>query len=240
MPTRRGVAIPLNTQGGQFLQLVHLFGMMYSADAAMRQSARQLRLTQQSHRPGSGGHNQTLRRSTKPKLKPAEYWTHTDWGRMISDSRTADPHTMEHKDFETEFRIPYAVFDEAVQSCEGEDWTRSSTRSGKKTRGKPCIPLEFKVLACFYRLGAGGIARTTSRTFNISRSLSQRFFKDFCAHYAQKYHETCRVPSTESEMRHIEDVYARMGFPGCLGALNTEHFVQLHVLVSCECDHDIC
>ena len=173
MPTRRGVAIPLNTQGGQFLQLVHLFGMMYSADAAMRQSARQLRLTQQSHRPGSGGHNQTLRRSTKPKLKPAEYWTHTDWGRMISDSRTADPHTMEHKDFETEFRIPYAVFDEAVQSCEGEDWTRSSTRSGKKTRGKPCIPLEFKVLACFYRLGAGGIARTTSRTFNISRSESE-------------------------------------------------------------------
>jgi hypothetical protein len=144
------------------------------------------------------------------------------YGRMISDPRTADPSTKQHRMFVAEFRVPYAVFQEILEDCRGLGWS-GSTAARCGGVGRPGLPLEAKVLSALYRLGTGCIARTQGALFGMSPSCAQRFFLDFCAHNAQNSQHECTVPSTVREMQRVERVYAKMGFPGCLGSVDGVH-----------------
>ena len=57
----------------------------------------------------------------------------------------------------------------------------------------------------------------------MSASLSDQFFKDFSAHCAQKYEEYCRPPTSEEEIREVEEVYSKAGLPGCVGSTDGVH-----------------
>ena len=168
--------------------------------------------------PGSGGHNQKKQRDLWRKpLKPEQFWTHTLWGQLLSHPQVGVQGSSQAREFETEFRVPYDVFVTIVQQHRGRKWTQSTTGKQMRKKGRPCIPLEFKILMCLYRLGGGSITRVTARVFSFSPSLADKFFKDFCAEFAQEYHHVCKPPETDAEIKAVESVYAKMGLPGCVG-----------------------
>jgi len=196
---------------GNFLEL---FTLVWGVAAACR-SVRARSSTIPS--PGSGGHNiKGIKTQYQQRMQPADFWT-TQWGKLLRNSEVRVPGSKVHKEFVAEFRVPFSIFEDIVQDCRGQEWTRSSTCSGKRKRGRPSLPLESKILGCLYRLGSGCLSRTVGRLFGSSNTVADRFFLDFCAFYAQKYGEECVVPATDQERRDVEEVYAQMGFPGCLG-----------------------
>jgi hypothetical protein len=204
-----------------FGRLLHLFNIVLCADKAHR-AARRAAYRAVS-RPGSGGHNFLgTKGAYKRVMTPEQFWL-SDWGSMIRDPDVSNPGSRAHRKFELEFRVPYAIFKDIVHDARDQAWARSSTKKGRKCRGRPCMPLEAKVLSCLYRLGCGCLARTQASLFGMSPSCAQQVFKDFCAWYAQKYYDECTVPETEQECRDVEEIYAKLGFPGCLGSVDGVH-----------------
>lgn len=220
---KRGIFM---NQAALFLEL---FTLVWGVSAACKSAARTRPSATAS--PGSGGHNfQDDKQPYKQRMQPADFWM-TEWGRLLRNPDVREPGTKEHKEFVAEFRVPFSIFEEIINDCHGQKWTRCSTRKGKRIRGRPSLPLESKVLGCLYRLGSGCLPRTVARLFGSSAATANTFFLDFCAFYAQQYGETCRVPVTEAERRDLEEVYAKMGFPGCLGVIVGCCFPQLYCLL---------
>ena len=196
---------------GKFMQL---FSMVLGVSSACRTAAFR---TSPTPSPGSGGHN--IKGDKAPyqqRMQPSAFWQ-TEWGKLLRNPAVNQPGSRVHKEFISEFRVPFSIFEDIVKDCTDQEWTRSSTGRGKKKRGRPSLPLESKILGCLYRLGSGCLPRTQGRLFGSSHTVADQFFLDFCAFYAQKYGEECVVPATEAERRDVEEVYAKMGFPGCLG-----------------------
>ena len=156
-------------------------------------------------------------------MSAADFLAENKYGKMISDPMTADPSSRQHRNFVAEFRVPFAVYTEILEDCRGQAWSGSTAARGGVGAGRPGIALEAKVLSALYRLGTGCIARTQATVFGLSPSCAQKFFVDFCAHQAQNFVCECDVPTTEDEIRKVEEVYARMGFPGCVGSVDGVH-----------------
>lgn len=174
-------------------------------------------------RVGSGGHNITeTKYAYKASLSREEFLAQNEFGQMISDPKTADPASREHRKFVAEFRVPFAVYTQILEDVRGSAWSGSTAARGG-VGGRPGLSLEAKVLSALYRLGTGCVARTQGSLFGMSASTAQRFFVDFCAHLSQRFQDECSVPCTEDEIKHVEHVYARMGFPGCVGSVDGVH-----------------
>ena len=189
-----------------------------------RRELRRLRLLKLAPGPGRGGHNSIGARDGYKKTASEDNVHATAWyGILLREPTISDPTSKTHQEFVSEFRVPYQVFVEIVEGCQGMHWAKTFTATRKKRRGTPPTPIEVKVLSALYRLGSGSIPRTISRLFNISTSLNDQFFKDFCAHYAQKYEEYCRPPSSDDEIREVEEVYSKMGLPWCVGSTDGVH-----------------
>lgn len=175
--------------------------------------------------PGRGGHNSTGERDEYRMKTLDDYWN-SPWGKDLKHPDLTNASSRRHREFEIEFRVPYAIFDQIVRECEDRPWARNSTSANQKqakARGRVPVPIEFKVMAVLYRLGCGCLPRTSAKLFGMSRSQADDFFKHFCAHYAQNYYKYCTLPQSETEMRDVEAAYARMGFPGCLGSVDGVH-----------------
>jgi hypothetical protein len=174
-------------------------------------------------RVGSGAHNITeTKNAYEPSLSPERFLAENQFGKMIADPMTADPASRQHRKFVSEFRVPFAVYTQILKDCRGSAWSGSTAGRGG-VGGRPGLALEAKVLSALYRLGTGCVARTPGSLFGMIPSTAQCFFLDFCAHLSQRYQDECSVPGTDDEMKHIENVYARMGFPGCLGSVDGVH-----------------
>lgn len=205
---------------GKFMQLC---SMVLGVSSACRSATSR---TSSTPSPGSGGHNiKGYKASYQQRMQPSAFWQ-TEWGKLLRNPSVNPPGSKVHKEFISEFGVPFSIFEDIVQDCKDQKWTRSSTALGKKKVGRPSLPLESKILGCLYRLGSGCLPRTQGRLFGSSRTVADQFFLDFCAFYAQKYGEECVVPATEAERQDVEEMYAKMGFPGCLGKQ------RLHLCVS--------
>ena len=204
--------------------LLELFTLVWGSSLACKSAARTR--SSASAFPGSGGHN--FKGDNQPyqqRMQLADFWT-TEWGRLLRNPAVRQPGTKEHQEFVAEFRVPFSIFEEIINDCHGQKWTRTSTRKGKRIRGRPSLPFKSKVLGFLYRLGSGCLPSSVVRLFGSSNTVADKFFLDFCAFYAQKYGETCQVPATEAERRDVEEVYAKMGFPGCLGVIVIRYFLE--------------
>jgi len=210
-------------RGAALSALVHLLALLQTATALGR-VAKGLRRQERRAGPGRGGHNTVGPRHVYSfHASPGLHQT-LWYGKLLSKSELLeDPTSREHKEFVKEFRVPYQLFRHILQECRLQQWAKPPSSPSKKRRGRPPCPLEYKVLSCLYRLGSGCLNRTTARMFNMCPSSTDVFFKNFTAWYAQYYDTECRAPATLDEIRDVEKVYAKMGFPGCVGSVDGVH-----------------
>ena len=111
--------------------------------------------------PGRGGHNciggarhgyDGYKKSSSEDVH-AKAW----YGILLREPTISDPTSKTHQEFVSEFRVPYQVFVEFVEGCQGMRWAKTFTAPHKKRRGRPATPIEVKVLSSLYRLGSGSI-----------------------------------------------------------------------------------
>ena len=206
-------------------QLVQLVGLVVGVSQAVQRLRRHANASTARTRVGSGGHNiHEPKDAYNRSLTAAEFLAENKYGKMIADPRTAEPGSKQHRMFVAQFRVPYAVFQDIVEDCRGSRWSGSTAGRGLGV-GRPGVSLEAKVLSALYRLGTGCIARTQADLFGLRPSCAQQFFLDFCAHQSRNFKQESTAPDPESdaELTKIERVYAKMGFPGCLGSVDGVH-----------------
>jgi len=191
----------------------------------LSRDCRRLRRQERREGPGRGGHNSAGKRVGGYEYHGSPDHHDASWyGKLLSKSdQLEDPSSKAHKEFVAEFRVPYDLYCTILEDCRGQQWAKAPHSPRKKKQGRPSSPLEYKVLGALYRLGSGCLNRTTARMFSMSPSMTDIFFKDFCAWYAQKYETECTAPATEDEIRAVEEVYSKMGFPGCVGSVDGVH-----------------
>ena len=150
---RIGVRNAATAAQRQFQQLAQLVTLVVGASRALHRLGRHMNAGTARTRVGSGGHNITETKDAyRPSMTAEDFVATNQYGRMISDPRTADPSTKQHRMFVAEFRVPYAVFQEILEDCRGLGWS-GSTAARCGGVGRPGLPLEAKVLSALYRLG---------------------------------------------------------------------------------------
>ena len=121
------------------------------------------------------------------------------WGKLVRQLEDNPLDMKLNRDFVCDFRVPYTMFKDIVNRVRDEAWARNhvSDPGFPRPKGRPShVPIEFKVMMDLYRLGSVCLPRTDRKLFLMTRSYADKFFKDFCSHYAQVYHECCKVPNT--------------------------------------------
>merc|ERR1711998_152345 len=140
------------------------------------------------------------------------------WWRFIQRPRVRDPTTREGRLFRRRFRVPYWYFQRLCSMFRDNGWGAGDM----DVCGRQSQPLELKILAALRVLGRGECFDTCSELSNISESTLRRFFHDFVRHMGPLHKERC-TPPTGAELKEHMDLYARIGFPGCVGSTDGVH-----------------
>lgn len=123
------------------------------------------------------------------------------------------------RDFRYFFRVPRALFEKLhadLVYTYPETW--STLLDAAKRSG---IPSQVKILACLRLLGTGCAMDSLHESAGMGAETLRKYFKKFCLHLTQLYGEEYlnRRPAAE-QLDRIEERYAQVGFPGCVGALH--------------------
>ena len=80
------------------------------------------------------------------------------------------------------------------------------------------------MLACLTILGGGNCFASIYQLSWMSSATTQATFHSFCKHFASEmYDEHIYLPNNEEHLKHIMDVYHRLGFTGAIGSTNVTH-----------------
>ena len=95
---------------------------------------------------------------------------------------------------------------------------------GSRPDDKRCVPLELKVLAALRMLAVGASFDNISELACISEQTVQSFFHKWCeAFAANEFTKWCHPPTTSAEVAETTGIFARCGFPGCVGSIDVVH-----------------
>ena len=95
------------------------------------------------------------------------------WWRMIDQRLHHDTRTTDGRDFRNNFRIPATFFDNIVQWFKDNSWVCADFDK----YGRPSVPIELKILACFEMLGRGVPAAVPAQLIGCDEKTIQNFFK---------------------------------------------------------------
>jgi hypothetical protein len=110
------------------------------------------------------------------------------------------------------------MFVEIVEECKEHNVFGIPVRKSK-------ILIEYKVLACLKILGRDLCCDEIDEVLNISESTVNKFFHQFITNFANAvYNKYVYVPDG-AELDAVQEVYSRMGFPGCVGSMDCTHLV---------------
>lgn len=143
-----------------------------------------------------------------------------------------------------------------------DDLLRHREDYWKKRRngiGRGGIPTDLKLLSCFRILSSGNCTDSVDDAACISEESVRIYFRQFCQDLMEVYGSRFfnRFP-TSHELLDVQQKYADIGFPGCIGAIDCMHYywkncpgtdkgqfqnsrVSKLASVQCEgwCDHDL-
>jgi len=117
--------------------------------------------------------------------------------------------------FRRRFRVPYVIFKNwIVPIC--EEHNIFETKDTCRVR----IPLELKVLVSLRVLGRGNCADDIEEFSKVPISTVHHIFKTFIRNFSKHaYNMFIKVP-TGDRLNRTLNVYAQLGFPGCIGCVD--------------------
>ena len=94
----------------------------------------------------------------------------------------------------------------------------------KRRNGRDPYPIELKVLGVLRVLAKGSTFDQIYELNNISAETNRIFFHSFCAKAVEVLGPTwISIPRTDDELSPILTMYAKNGFPGCVGSIDCVH-----------------
>ena len=108
------------------------------------------------------------------------------------------------------------MFLEIVEECKEHNVFGIPVRKSK-------ILIEYKVLACLKILGRDLCCDEIDEVLNISESTVNKFFHQFITNFANAVYDKYVYVPDGAELDAVQEVYSRMGFPGCVGSMDCTH-----------------
>jgi hypothetical protein len=142
------------------------------------------------------------------------------WWKMIVARSHHDVRSTDGRDFRDNFRVPASFFDKIVQ------WFRDNRWHVREFDlfGRPNVPLELKILACFEMLGSGVPPKIPARLIGCNPKTIGLFFTFFVSMVSlHLYKIHIKFPSSVAEIRANVSTYAEENLPGCMGSIDCVH-----------------
>jgi hypothetical protein len=166
------------------------------------------------------GDEGTPRRITKKK----DYHDST-WQKFLRDNRRdleEVPGSKAQQVFRNRWRVPYDLFNDLLQKSVAMGFSKAE----KDAAGFASIPLELKLLGVLRVLGRGvtfdEVAEHVGSAFG--GSIHYEFFCSWCEKFSETYKDVfVKKPASVAELQESCDVYAKLGFPGCIGSIDVTH-----------------
>ena len=144
-------------------------------------------------------------------------YSNTKWGLLLRDPTLSDSSSPKAKLFRRRFRMPHNLFVYIVARCK-EQAVFSDIKSNK---GR--IPDEIKLLCCFRILGRDNCFDDVSEFSDMGESTALHVFTKFVLSFTYKFgKEFIKIPEGE-DLKKVMDIYAKLGFPGCIGSIDETH-----------------
>ena len=128
--------------------------------------------------------------------------------------------------FYDQFHMPRAVFEEVLRELSAHPPFADKNLGHNKAKwGTPSHPLRYKLAAAIYYLVDGcTMKRACERCHLDSDGRWRLTFHKYMAflqeHIAPKH---IYAPRTQAELQRTEGIYAKAGFPGCIGSMDVVH-----------------
>ena len=142
---------------------------------------------------------------------------------MVNDPSTRDVDTYLGQLFRRRFRIPAPFFiDWLVPKCRVANiFPTAINKNGTSRRQQ--IPIEVKILLCLRLLGRGVTFDDVAEPSGVSETHCTSIFVEFVVNFTSYFKEEfVRLPDP-NELKLQMDVYAALGFPGCVGSCDCTH-----------------
>lgn len=138
------------------------------------------------------------------------------WSAMLNDPSIEDINSVSGQNFRRRFRIPFTVF---------KDYLVPQFRQHNLFNiRRQFIPLEIKILVGLRMLARGLTADDIPELTGIGASTAQAIFKQFCQVMCNHFSSAFLPDPTLENIRDAEEVYRKLGFPGCIGSIDCTHF----------------
>ena len=153
-----------------------------------------------------------------PPLKKRRIIVPADMLIYVDPALMDKPTCFHYTNFREMFRIPLPLFHkilERARQAAGPD-TWQDELSLVPQPGPPPTPLALKVLGVLKVL-ADGMLRASASLLGMSKTVLIRFMNRFVPWFVETFFkEEIRMPRTVEEVKKHSDIYARLGYPGCV------------------------
>jgi hypothetical protein len=160
-----------------------------------------------------------------PRRGPPQYWQ-SPTGRAIArykqemeENGRLSPRN--EREFRCRYGVPYHTYEALVHKCRHVYNLDVDPR--QRARGT-VAPLELQLVCALRMLRRGSCPLDDSDHTSIGGAAIRSFFHKFCAAIVQHEADVWLCPpSTEQDIEKAVDMYAKRGFPGCIGSVDVVH-----------------
>jgi hypothetical protein len=128
---------------------------------------------------------------------------------------TAVESTSKAKKFRSRFRLPKCIFDEIIGKMK-----TSGVFEARGPGGGPAVPLELKLMAVLRYYATGATWDLIEEAGCFSKTTMSAFEHEFSKWFCDAMYPGLVCPT---EPKECEEIYSKLGFPGCLGSMDGVH-----------------
>jgi len=145
------------------------------------------------------------------------------WTILLNHPDVRDVTTLHGKRFRKRFRVPAAFFiDWLVPTCKEINVFNSSLKSDGNYRQEQ-VPFDIKLLICLRILARGVTSDDVSEPSGVSPTHCDTIFKQFIHNFSSHFKDVFITLPQPQQLKNMMEVYAAMGFPGCVGSVDCTH-----------------
>jgi len=150
-------------------------------------------------------------------------WATHEWTTLLNHPDTREINSLLGKRFRIRFRIPASFFlDWLVPTCKKANLFEDTINLDGRLRQTP-IPIEIKLLICLRILARGVTSDDVSEPSGVSRSHCHMIFQKFIHRFPLLFKNSFISLPNQEQLKGVMNVYAAMGFPGCVGSVDCTH-----------------
>jgi len=147
-------------------------------------------------------------------------WACHAWTLLLRNPETRDINTLLGKRFRNRFRVPASFFlDWLVPTCKEVNLFQEKKNTDGSFR-RAQIPIQIKLLLSLRILARGVTTDDVSEPSGVSVTHCHIIFKQFIHRFPKLFKDSFITMPNQEQLRNLMEVYAAMGFPGCVGSID--------------------